>query len=131
MSRIDREYKKAVEEEKKTEAQIKALQLHLEETAIRRQQLAREALVKAFENKKLGRDEFFDVVEGISSGRIDFLFSDEDEIEDEETESPDNAETNDVEDTLDHETEPDISGALSRAFAETALHEYEGGEQDA
>ena len=74
MSRIDREYKKAVEEEKKTEAQIKALQLHLEETVVRRQQLAREALVKAFENKKLGRDEFFDVVEGISSGELIFCF---------------------------------------------------------
>ena len=101
MNKINRELKRVIQDEKKVEAQIEALKLNLEELVTRRQQLSREAIIKAFESKKLGRDEFFDVVEGIASGKVGFDFLQEDDSEEDEE--------------IAEETDADISAALNKA----------------
>ncbi len=101
MNKIFRDLNKVIQEEKKAESQIEALKLSLEELVVRRQQLSREALVIAFESKKLGRDEFFDVVKGLASGEVGFDYLQEDDSEEDEE--------------IAEETDADISAALNKA----------------
>ena len=112
MNKINRELKRVIQDEKKIESQIESLTQTLEELVVRRQQLSREAVIKAFESKKLERDMFFDVVEGIASGKVDFAFLDDDSEGDEEDDA-------------------DISAALQTAIASGYESMYEGGELDA
>ena len=127
MNKINRELKRVIQDEKKIESQIESLSQTLEELVVRRQQLSREAVIKAFESKKLERDMFFDVVEGIASGKVNFAFLD-DESEDDEEAAEDSTDNGSAEDI---ETDADISAALQTAIASGYETMYEGGEGDA
>ncbi|MBE6041401.1 MAG: hypothetical protein E7220_02645 [Clostridiales bacterium] len=128
MNKINRELKRVIQDEKKIESQIENLTQTLEELVVRRQQLSREAVIKAFESKKLERDMFFDVVEGIASGKVNFAFLDDDSEGDEEDATEDSPEN---ESTDELESDADITVALQTAIASGYEAMYEGGEDDA